>query len=65
MKLKIKLDNPKYCLGCPYVQDYFFTGIGTGNYRCIADENYRIKIQQTKTSYIPTRPKKCIKENGE
>ena len=57
MNIKIKLDNPKYCNGCPCLSLY----------KCSYNDDWKVKsvfIIYEKRWEHP-RPQKCIKENGE
>ena len=65
MKLKIKLENPKYCNGCPNL----FGGYTDDFTDCFYNEDYILKVKMRRGKKYNTfkviRPQKCIKENGE
>lgn len=57
MKIEVKLVNPKYCEGCPFLR------INSGFYYYCHYCDYKIRNPEFVDSHV--RPKKCIKENGE
>ena len=63
MKLIIKLENPKYCNGCPML----YGGI-TDNLTGCWYEDYKLKVKmrrgKIRNTFKVIRPKQCIKENG-
>jgi len=71
MKLKIELDNPKYCESCPKLVIGHFPS-GPMGFTILKE--YKHCILKTKFDFGYTiyrdsdgkciRPKKCIKENG-
>lgn len=71
MNIKIKLDNSKYCDGCPCLEDIdyhklnyysrFYQGY-CKSFKLFIGEREREKLDW---KYFIIRPQKCIKENGE
>lgn len=56
MKLEIKLPDPKYCNGCPYLNHQF----------CEYFSTILFLEKSKKLKGIPVkRPQKCVEENGE
>lgn len=61
MKIKIKLEDPKSCEGCPC----FYSGFWKPNKRvCGCTMDYFINLEILRTSK-KRRPQRCIDENGE
>ena len=68
MKIKIKLENPKYCNGCPCVHDWYMGEQGMFCYHY----KTKLKIVTAKETYSNgvfifsklKRLKKCVKDNG-
>lgn len=57
MKIEIKLEDYKYCNGCPFLKtnnEYFY--VYCSKYNC------ELKLESKLINYI--RPKNCIKYNG-
>lgn len=72
MKLQIKLDNPKYCDGCPQICEVIFNDDFDRKSICdtfpktsafCSSLNHELCFNKRKTHLI--RPQKCIRENGE
>ena len=62
MKIEIKLENPKYCDGCPCLREDYY------NCSCRLSD-YPLKFRRVKSKYTGLyghyiRPQICISENG-
>lgn len=64
MKLKIKLKNHKYCIGCPMIDSREVSSCKHYAYRC-ADLNIPLGPILVKNNGLFVRPKECIEKNGE
>ena len=62
MKLEIKLKDPKYCDGCPCLDDEYDTCDFHKLHLEIDTRDLKSDIKETMFYYI--RPQKCIEENG-
>ena len=65
MKIKIKLDDPDFCNGCPFLEIKYYRNNGNKNEtaihcRLLNELLFRIDIDP---SII--RPKECISKHGE
>lgn len=64
INIKVKLNNPKYCNGCPNL----FGGIVEHYTECWYNQNYKLKVKMHRgkkhNTFKVIRSKECIKQNG-